>query len=412
VNLQTCRSKWNIQPLGQAVEILDSRRVPVNSEERKKRVGKTPYYGATGQVGWIDDYLFDEELVLLGEDGVPFLDRVRQKAYLISGKSWVNNHAHVFRPLLVSGQYLVHWLNSFDYSGRVAGATRAKLNQSRAVDIPIALPPLAEQRRIVSKVSGLMALCDDLVAVRAKREAGRDDLTESVMHRLAPVVEDMDLNAPEALREGAAFAVEMLGAILFVVVLYWKRFWNWEVLKKLVVAFIPTGLIGVALYKVVKHLLGDVSVVLWTLLLGGIALILFERFKDHSNADPDFNEITYRKALLVGLFQAIAIVPGVSRSAATIVGGSMIGISKRTIVEFSFMLAVPTMLAASLLELLKGYSALAGHFSILAIGFVVSFVTAIIAIKSFLAYLKRRDFTVFGWYRIVLAVAFYLVVLR
>lgn len=203
-----------------------------------------------------------------------------------------------------------------------------------------------------------------------------------------------------------------LGAILSVVVLYWKRFWNWEVLKKLVVAFIPTGVIGVALYKVVKHLLGDVSVVLWTLLLGGIALILFERFKNHSDADPDFNEITYRKALLVGLFQAIAIVPGVSRSAATIVGGSMIGISKRTIVEFSFMLAVPTMLAASLLELLKGYSALAGHLSILAIGFVVSFITAIIAIKSFLAYLKRRDFTVFGWYRIVLAVAFYLVVLR
>ena len=90
-----------------------------------------------------------------------------------------------------------------------------------------------------------------------------------------------------------------LGAILSVVVLYCKRFWNWEVLKKLVVAFIPTGVIGVALYKVVKHLLGDVSVVLWTLLLGGIALILFERFKNYSDADPDFNEITYRKALIV-----------------------------------------------------------------------------------------------------------------
>ena len=180
----------------------------------------------------------------------------------------------------------------------------------------------------------------------------------------------------------------------------------------LVVAFLPTGVIGVALYKVVKHLLGDVSVVLWTLLVGGIALILFERFKNHSDADPDFSEITYRKALLVGLFQAIAIVPGVSRSAATIVGGSMIGISKRTIVEFSFMLAVPTMLAASLLELLKGYSALAGHFSILAIGFVVSFVTAIAAIKSFLGYIKKRDFSAFGWYRIVLAVVFYLVFVR
>ena len=203
-----------------------------------------------------------------------------------------------------------------------------------------------------------------------------------------------------------------LGAILSVLVLYWRRFLNWHILAKLVVAFIPTGIIGLALYRVVKTLLGSVSVVLWMLLLGGIALIIFERFSTGADTDPDFSEITYRRALLVGLFQALAIVPGVSRSAATIVGGSLIGISKRTIVEFSFMLAVPTMLAASGLELLKGYSALNGHFSVLAIGFVVSFITAVIAIKSFLAYLKRHDFTLFGWYRIVLAIAFYLVVVR
>lgn len=224
--------------------------------------------------------------------------------------------------------------------------------------------------------------------------------------------------AADALRLGGSEFLKsfeiiiQLGAILSVVVLYWKRFWNWEIFKKLVVAFIPTGVIGIAFYKIVKHLLGDVSVVLWTLLIGGIALLLFEHFKEHSTADPDFSEISYRKALLVGVFQAIAIVPGVSRSAATIVGGSLIGISKRTIVEFSFMLAVPTMLAASLLELLKGYSGLAGHLSVLAIGFVVSFITAIVAIKSFLSYVKRHDFRVFGWYRIVLAVAFYLVVVR
>lgn len=203
-----------------------------------------------------------------------------------------------------------------------------------------------------------------------------------------------------------------LGAILSVVVLYWRRFLNWHILAKLVVAFIPTGIIGLALYHVVKTLLGSVSVVLWTLLIGGIALIVFERFSARADTDPDFSEITYGRALLVGLFQAIAIVPGVSRSAATIVGGSLIGIGKRTIVEFSFMLAVPTMLAASALELLKGYAALNGHLAVLGIGFVVSFITAIIAIKSFLAYLKRHDFTVFGWYRIVLAIAFYLVVVR
>lgn len=203
-----------------------------------------------------------------------------------------------------------------------------------------------------------------------------------------------------------------LGAILSVVVLYWRRFWNWHILSKLVVAFVPTGIIGLALYRVVKTLLGSVSIVLWMLLIGGIALIIFERFSERDDTDSDFSEITYRRALLVGLFQAIAIVPGVSRSAATIVGGSLIGIGKRTIVEFSFMLAVPTMLAASGLELLKDYRALNGHVGVLAVGFVVSFVTAVIAIKSFLTYLKRHDFTVFGWYRIALAIAFYLVVVR
>jgi undecaprenyl-diphosphatase len=203
------------------------------------------------------------------------------------------------------------------------------------------------------------------------------------------------------------------GAILSVVVLYWKKFWHWDVLKKLVVAVIPTGVIGLTVYKAVKgYLLGNITVVLLSLLIGGIALIVFERFRNGSDAEVDFSEITYRKAFLIGLFQAIAVIPGVSRSAATIVGGSLIGVSKRTIVEFSFMLAVPTMLAATGLELVKGRAALAGHYGILAVGFVVSFITAIIAIKSFLGYIKTRDFSAFGWYRVVLAVVYYLVFLR
>jgi undecaprenyl-diphosphatase len=204
-----------------------------------------------------------------------------------------------------------------------------------------------------------------------------------------------------------------LGAILSVVVLYWKKFWHWDVLKKLVVAVIPTGVIGLTVYKAVKgYLLGNVTVVLLSLVIGGIALIVFERFQKQSDTEVDFSEITYRKAFLIGLFQAIAVIPGVSRSAATIVGGSLIGISKRTIVEFSFMLAVPTMLAATGLELVKSRSALAGNYGVLAVGFVVSFITAIIAIKSFLGYIKKHDFAAFGWYRIVLAVVYFLVFLR
>jgi undecaprenyl-diphosphatase len=198
-----------------------------------------------------------------------------------------------------------------------------------------------------------------------------------------------------------------------VVVLYWNKFWHWDVLKKLVIAMIPTGVIGLTVYKLLKaYLLGNVTVVLIALVVGGIALILFERFPQRDRDEIDFSEISYGKAFLVGLFQAIAIIPGVSRSAATIVGGSLIGISKRTIVEFSFMLAVPTMLAASGLELVKGSSALAGNYGALAVGFVVSFVTAIVAIKSFLGYIKKHDFAAFGWYRIVLALVYFLVFLR
>ena len=204
-----------------------------------------------------------------------------------------------------------------------------------------------------------------------------------------------------------------LGAILSVVVLYWKRFLDFEVLKKTVVAVIPTGVIGLTVYKAIKgYLMGSLGVILLSLLVGGAALIVFERFRGEDDRDVDFGEITYRKAFLIGLFQAIAVIPGVSRSAATIVGGSLLGVSKRTIVEFSFILAVPTMLAATGLELLRSQAALSGNFGVLGIGFVVSFITAIAAIKWLLAYVKKRDFSVFGWYRIALALVFYLVFLR
>ena len=104
---------WIYGNLEDCVDIFDSQRIPVNSKEREKRKGNVPYYGSTGQVGWIDDFLFDEELVLLGEDGAPFLDKTKTKAYIISGKSWVNNHVHVLRaiPLIIDNAFLCHYLN-------------------------------------------------------------------------------------------------------------------------------------------------------------------------------------------------------------------------------------------------------------------------------------------------------------
>ena len=201
-----------------------------------------------------------------------------------------------------------------------------------------------------------------------------------------------------------------LGAILSVVVLYWRKFWNVDVLAKLSVAFIPTGVIGLTVYKAVKgYLLGNVPVMVATLMIGGVILILFDRRRVPVSAEIDFSEITYTRALLVGLFQALAMVPGTSRSAATIIGGSLLGISRRTIVEFSFMLAVPTMLAASLYDLLKSHEAIATDVPALAVGFVVSFVTAILAIKGFLAVIKKRSFAAFGAYRIVLGIVVLLV---
>lgn len=153
---------WCDVELAEVVEILDHQRVPVNNAERAQRLAHAtttyPYYGATGQVGYIDDYLFEGESVLLGEDGAPFLDPYRAKAYLASGKYWVNNHAHILRGTgSIANRFLSHQLNTLDYRPHVSGTTRLKLTQASLKELPIKLPPLAEQRRIVEKIEVLFA---------------------------------------------------------------------------------------------------------------------------------------------------------------------------------------------------------------------------------------------------------------
>jgi len=149
---------WANLKLRDCIDILDNQRVPVNSEAREKRTGKVPYYGATGQVGWIDNFLFDEELLLLGEDGAPFFDKSKSISYIIDGKSWVNNHAHVLRAKfeITSNAFLKHFLDYFDFTGYVTGTTRLKLNQSSMKEIPVVLPPINEQNRIVDKLEKLL----------------------------------------------------------------------------------------------------------------------------------------------------------------------------------------------------------------------------------------------------------------
>lgn len=146
-----------------AAKCKDGFRKPINSSERAEREGDIPYYGATGQVGWIDDYLTDEQLVLLGEDGAPFLDLMKDKAYMIEGKAWVNNHAHILQSYYgeIGNKYLLHYLNTFNYHGFVNGTTRLKLTQASMNTMPVPLPPLAEQKRIVEQIENLFTRLDE-----------------------------------------------------------------------------------------------------------------------------------------------------------------------------------------------------------------------------------------------------------
>ncbi len=198
------------------------------------------------------------------------------------------------------------------------------------------------------------------------------------------------------------------GAILAVVVLFWKKFWNWEILKHLFVAFLPTGILGLIFFKIIeKNLLGNIAVTLFALGLGGLFLVLFERFHHAPAEGGTLASINYKESFIIGLFQSVSMVPGVSRAGATIVGGMFLGLSRELIVEFSFLLAVPTMLAATGLDVVKNTSVFStGNLDILAVGFIASFITAIISIQFFLSYIRKHTFTSFGIYRVVLAFLF------
>ncbi|MFM7431441.1 MAG: undecaprenyl-diphosphate phosphatase [Flammeovirgaceae bacterium] len=199
-----------------------------------------------------------------------------------------------------------------------------------------------------------------------------------------------------------------LGAIFSVVVLYWKRFFqtiNFYI--KLFVAFLPAAVIGFLLNDYIDQLLERVEVVAVMLILGGIVFLFIDKLfkKTEENEVP---EINYTTALKIGFFQTIAMIPGVSRSAATIIGGLTQKLSKKTAAEFSFFLAVPTMAAATGYKLLKFYKAGNGFSSdeimILLIGNAVAFIVAMLAIKSFIRFLTNNGFKLFGYYRIVLGV--------
>jgi undecaprenyl-diphosphatase len=207
-----------------------------------------------------------------------------------------------------------------------------------------------------------------------------------------------------------------LGAILAVAVLYTKKYLaNRQVWLRVITAFLPTAAAGFALYKVVKnYLLGNTAVTIAALFLGGVALIILELIhKEKESQATKIESLSFKQSLLIGFCQSLSIIPGVSRSAATIMGGLFVGAKRQVAVEFSFLLAVPTMLAASGLDLVKSNFAFSsGEYLLLWLGFLGSFLVAVLAVKFFLQFIQNHTFIPFGIYRIILALLFWLILVK
>ena len=219
--------------------------------------------------------------------------------------------------------------------------------------------------------------------------------------------------------------VIQLGAILAVVVLYWRTFWavamgllrleplSIRFVTNLLVAFIPSVVLGLLFKDQIDVMLGSPRIVAWALIVGGIAILAIERVAKPGEY-VGLGQLPMRQALGVGMLQCLAMIPGVSRSGATIMGALAMGIERRTAAEFSFFLAIPTMMGASALELWDFRHELAAGtgpvgWSHIAVGFAVSLVVALAVIKAFVAYISRSGFAPFAWYRIVAgALAVYL----
>jgi undecaprenyl-diphosphatase len=220
----------------------------------------------------------------------------------------------------------------------------------------------------------------------------------------------------------AAFNVIIqLGAILAIVVLYWRTFWavlegmfkgqplSWRFVRNILIGFLPSAVLGFLLINKIELLLGNATVVAVALILGGFAILAIEKLAKPGEI-VGVAEMPLSKVVGVGLIQCLAMIPGVSRSGATILGGLSLGVERRTAAEFSFFLAIPTMLGATVLELIKHHDTLlAGASGVgmgtVAIGFVVSFVVAIVVVKGFIHYISRHGFAPFAWYRIVVGAA-------
>ena len=171
---------WEVVRLKKLCECLDSKRVPIKQSDRNERKGEVPYYGASGQIDWIDDYLFDEPLLLIAEDGENLVSRKLPIAYSIEGKSWVNNHAHVLRVNEINQFFLEYYFNSIDLSPYLTGATRPKLNKASLLDIPVPRPGYEE----INEIALLFVNCDTKIAAFEKEVKHLDELFHAMLDEL------------------------------------------------------------------------------------------------------------------------------------------------------------------------------------------------------------------------------------
>jgi undecaprenyl-diphosphatase len=225
----------------------------------------------------------------------------------------------------------------------------------------------------------------------------------------------------DAAKWSAFNVIIQLGAILAIVVLYWRTFWavleglfranpmSLKFIRNILIGFLPSAILGFLLINRIELLLGNAEIVAWALILGGIAILVIERLVKRTDI-VGVAEMPLKTVIGVGLIQCLSMIPGVSRSGATILGGLSLGVERRTAAEFSFFLAIPTMLGATTLELVKHHDTLlAGAsgvgFGTVAVGFIVSFVVAIVVVKGFVHYISRHGFAPFAWYRIVAGTA-------
>lgn len=234
------------------------------------------------------------------------------------------------------------------------------------------------------------------------------------------VDEFISMNYPESFKE-MFFVVIQLGAIIAVVVMFWNKMWPFQfkdktqpkvkmdtinMWLKVVVACIPSAVLGLLFDDLLEKYFGNAVTIAIMLIVYGVAFILVENWnKKRTPKVSSLNDISYQTAFIIGLFQVLSMIPGTSRSGATIVGALLIGVSRTAAAEFTFFLAVPTMVGASALKLIKfGFNFTVEELIALALGMVVAFVVSLLCIKWLMSFIKKHDFKVFGWYRIALGI--------